>query len=199
MSGTIGPKGRHHLNSIQTLDDLPQNTTKWAGAMMYVRDDGNAVAASKVLTIAAGNAAHNDTVTIGSITYRFRTGDEEADPTEEMLQAYDVLISDVDNDGTVANLVKAINATGTEGVEYFAGTEEHPTVTAGAETGDGTTAITAKVAGLYGNAITISESGANISWAGGATALSGGADSPVIAIGNSDGTGWDLFARTDTV
>lgn len=190
MTGTTGPKGRHHVVSIQALTDLPQNTVKWSGALMVVRDNGAAVAATKVLTIAAGNASVDDTVTIDGVVYRFKS---------TMLAAYDVKISAVDNDATVANLVAAINASGTPGVEYFAGTLIHPTVAAGAETGDGTTAITAKVKGLRGNAIAVSESGANISWAGGATALSAGADDPVLAIGNSDGSGWDLYARTGTV
>ena len=198
MAGLIGPKNRHHLVVIQDAAALPQDSTKWRGAMIYLIDDGTATAASKVLTIAAGNAAHDDTVTIDGTTYRFRTGDDQAEPTEEMLQAYDVLISAVDNDGTVANLVAAINASGTEGVEYFAGTLEHPTVSAGAESGDGTTTITAKVTGSAANAIAVSESGANISWAGGATALSGGLDAPCIAIGNTAGDGWDLFSRTGT-
>lgn len=77
------------------------------------------VAAYNFVTI-IGNASNNDTLTVGSITYRFRS---------TLQNAYDVLIG-ADAAGTTANLIAAINASGTAGVEYFAGTLAHPDVSA---------------------------------------------------------------------
>ena len=76
--------------------------------------------ASGMLTSNGVHIADGATVTIGTIVYRFKTSPS---------QAYDI-----DRDGNAAtaldHLKKAINGTGTAGVEYYAGTLVHPSVTA---------------------------------------------------------------------
>jgi hypothetical protein len=71
--------------------------------------------------------------------------------------AFDIAIG-ADEDATKVNIVAAINASGTEGVEYHAGTTEHPTVVATAFAGDDMV-VTAKVAGAAGDTIVSDETG----------------------------------------
>jgi len=87
-----------------------------------------------------------DTMTIGTTVYRF------ADVPE---QAYDIDMGGSEAN-TKLNLVAAINASGTEGVEYFAGTLIHPTVSAAAFAIDDCV-LTAKSTGTAGNAIATTE------------------------------------------
>jgi hypothetical protein len=132
----------------------------------------DAISASGVLTSDETNPAEDETVTIGSTVYRFR---------DTLAQAYDVKIG-VDADTTLANLVKAINATGTEGVEYFAGTLIHPSVTAGDVTAHATT-VTANTAGTAGNAIAKAETSTHLDWDGAGAFLTGGLAPETVTIG----------------
>ena len=104
-----------------------------------------AVAASDTLTFVA-NAHDDDTFTIGSIAYRVKS---------TMAQAYDVKLG-----GTAAitldNIKAAVNASGTFGTEYYAGTLPHPEVTATTNTST-TQLFVAKNAGAYGNRIVATE------------------------------------------
>jgi len=93
-----------------------------------------------------------DTMTIGTTVYRF------ADAPE---QAYDIDMGGSEAQ-TKLNLVAAINGTGTEGVEYFAGTEEHPTVSAAAFATDDCV-LTAKSTGAAGDAIATTETFTHVS------------------------------------
>lgn len=128
---------------------------------------GAGVAASKVLTSDNTELTDGDTVTVGSIVYRFK---------DTPAQAYDVKRHGTTADTTMGNLIKAINASGVgDGTDYFAGTLIHPTVSAGTLSAHAFTA-TAKSLGFAGNSIAIAENSTHLSWAGGATALSGGID-----------------------
>jgi len=118
--------------------------------------------ATGVLTSNETNPTDGDTVKIGAITYRFKS---------TMAQAYDVKLHASLADTTLANLVKAINGTGTAGTEYFAGTVAHTLVTAGAVTAHATT-ITARTIGYASNSIvTTTPVGTTLSW--GATVMVG--------------------------
>lgn len=120
-----------------------------------------AVAATGTLVTTGTNATDGDTVTIGATVYRLKS---------VMAAAYDVQIG-VDAATTLANLKKAINASGTAGVEYFAGTLIHPSVTAGAITAT-TLLVTANATGTGGNSIATTETAATLSWGSGT--LTGG-------------------------
>lgn len=127
---------------------------------------GAGAAATCALTTDNTELTDGDTVTIGTTVYRFK---------DTMAQAYDVKRDGTTADTTMENLIKAINATGTEGVEYFAGTLIHPTVSAGALAAHAFTA-TAKTIGFAGNAIALDEASTHLSWTGAAVFLSGGID-----------------------
>lgn len=71
--------------------------------------------------------------------------------------AYDIAIG-LDEAATKVNIVAAINASGTPGTEYFAGTLIHPTVGAAAFVGDACV-LTAKSTGAAGDLIDTTETG----------------------------------------
>lgn len=147
---------------------------------------GSAAAAYAVgtLTSTGVNVSDGDTVTIGSTVYRFKN---------TMAQAYDVKIG-ADAATSLANLKKAINATGTAGVEYYTGTLVHPSVNAGTLTST-TLAVAANVKGTAGNSIASTEAAVTLSW--GAATLASGADptatefvDALVTAVNGAGIGW---------
>lgn len=117
-------------------------------------------AATGTLTVGAG-IANAETVTIGGIVYTFQ-------------DTLTTLVGGVKRSGVIATdlatLAKAINGTGVAGVDYTMGTAAHPTVSA--TSGATTLVATARTPGTAGNAITTTETGANMAW--GAATLAGG-------------------------
>lgn len=92
---------------------------------------------------------------------------------------------------TKANIIAAINGSGTPGTEYSAGTSANAKASASAS-GDNV-ALTSLLTGSAGNGITLSES---ISCVSGVTAFSGGgaATNDEVLIGASSQTAWDNMA-----
>lgn len=129
------------------------------------------VAASRVLTSTNVQVTANDTVTLDGKVYTFK-----AVPAAEG----EVDIG-ADADGSLLNLIRAINHTGTPGVDYVCA-DQHPTVVADAAVTAHTITVRARIAGTAGNSIAVSEVAVTLSWAGGN--LTGGTD--------------DLIASTET-
>lgn len=117
--------------------------------------------ASQDLTSDNTNVADGATVTIGSRVYRFKS---------TPAQAYDIQIG-ADADTSLANLIAGINASGTPGTEYFAGTLVNTQVSAGEVAAHAFT-VTALVAGASQNTIATTETSTHLSW--GADTLAGG-------------------------
>jgi len=125
------------------------------------------VAASKAIDV-TGAISLDETITIGSIVYRWRTSGAG------LAAAYDVLIEAAVTD-SLTNLTNAINGGTGSGTKYHAGTVAHTQVTA-VKTDADTVTVTAIIDGTNGNAIVLAETMVNGAWAGGAVALSGGVD-----------------------
>lgn len=118
-----------------------------------------------VLTSTGVQVTANDTVTLDTTVYKF-----VASPTV----AFDVDIGS-NSQGTIDNLIKAINLTGVPGTDYGSATTIHPTVEA--EPGAPQTMIAiAKKAGVGGNSIDSTKSAVTLSW--GTETLTGGAGVP---------------------
>lgn len=117
-------------------------------------------------TVVSNNTevSDGDTVTINGQAYRFK---------DTMAAAYDVKRHGTTADTTLANLIAAINGTGTPGTEYYAGTSAHPTVQADASVTSHTVTLRARTSGTAGNAYTLAKSATNLS-VGGATFSNGG-------------------------
>lgn len=138
---------------------LTSNTTIIAGLT------STAIAASLALTISAITSANTQTVVIGGQTYTLNTALTDT--------ANNVLIG-ADTTAMAANLAAAINAGAGSGTTYGTGTVANASVTATSALGVLT--VTAKTPGTAGNSVAVSETLTNASWAGGATALAGGAN-----------------------
>lgn len=112
----------------------------------------------------AANPADNDTVTVSSVVYRFKT---------TPAQANDIKLGAAVAD-TIASLEKTINGDGEEGIDYFAGTTSPLTVVT-AETDGNNLKLTATEEGLTGDSIALASSDANVT----VTAFSGGTEAVV--------------------
>ncbi len=91
------------------------------------------------------------TVTLDATVYRFKT---------TMAAAYDVQL-EATAAATWANFVKAVNASGTPGTEYYTGTAQHPTISAADDTANGNVYLYARTAGTSGNNVALAESTSN--------------------------------------
>ncbi len=127
-----------------------------AEAIFKTKDAGcayTAIRAYGTITISV-QTSDGDTVTVGGATlgktYRFKN---------TPAQAYDVQIGS-DAEETLTNLFEAINASGTEGVEYYAGTLANPIATATNPTA--TTVVCTAYFGDYGIEDLLAKVGTNI-------------------------------------
>lgn len=135
-------------------------------------------AASTTLTSDATAPADGSTITIGSITYTFKT------TLSSPGVAYEVLINSTAS-AALANLKKAINLTGTAGTDYGAGTVAHPQFIATTKTGT-TLLIVAIQNGTAANSVATTQAGtSHCTWAG-STVNAGtpGTGSPAVALVN---------------
>ena len=139
-----------------------------AGDKINNVDCGTDTAATGVLTSDNSQPTANDTVTIGATVYRFKA-------VADLAQLNDVTISTVDADTTLANLIKAINRTGTEGVHYFAGQLPNASVTAGTTITAHAFTVTAKIKGDIGNSIAKAEASTHLDWDGTGATMGEGA------------------------
>jgi hypothetical protein len=110
--------------------------------------DGVAGVASQGTLTIAEPVTDGDEFTIDTTVYTLKT---------TPAAAYDIAIG-ADEAATKVNIVAAINVSGTAGVEYFAGTLPHPTVSAAAFVGDACV-LTADAIGTAGDAIVTAETG----------------------------------------
>ena len=147
-AGTLAYRGRFH-NGLRIVN-------------------GDAVAASAVLTSDNTNPSEDEEVTIGTganeRVYRLRN---------TLVQAYDVKIGATADD-TMANLAGAINGTATV-AQAYTGTLAHPDVTSGAVAAHAIT-VTAIVKGTAGNAIAKAEDSAHLDWDGAGAVFTTGAE-----------------------
>ena len=142
-TAATGPKG-----SLYIRQDGGTSTT------LYVREAaGAAVKASAILTL-TGNATNNQTVTIGSRVYTFKT---------TLTGAANEVKTGAAATNSIDNLIAAINAAAGAGTTYGTGTVAHELVTAAAGAGD-TMDLTAKAEGPAGNGIVLSETLSAGSW-----------------------------------
>ena len=129
------------------------------------------------------NVSNNDTVTIGTRVYTFKTALTSANG--------DIFIG-ADADTSLGNLVAAINAAAGSGTKYSAATVINADVTAAA-VGSHATVVTSKLNGSAVNVIATLESAAHLSW--GAAVLASGADYKVT-LGYVEGTQAPASATT---
>ncbi len=140
-----------------------------SGVLKFVKNNQAPIKATQTLTITA-QPSNGSTVTIGSFVYTF-----------QLIPAapFDVKIDGTAKETTLINLMRAINASGEDGYEYFSVTTAHTDVVASCPT-DTTLLVTARVGGSAGNSIASTKTGTGISWGG--TTLTGGDVTPTASI-----------------
>jgi hypothetical protein len=144
------------------------------GLKSLAADLVDAAAATATLTVTPDSPpdiGSGDTVTIDGVVYEF-----VAVPTDP----YDVDLG-ADDEGSLVNLARAINGTGTPGTDYAAGTEVHPTVMA-ANTSALVLTATARTPGSAGNDLEASTDITAAAWSNSGD-FTGGTDvGPLLAV-----------------
>jgi len=175
-----------------TLDlgyDAPLQSLLAQGTLTMDVKPSDDIAAVGTLTITVP-VTDLDTITIDSQTYRLM---------DTPAQAYDIEIG-ADEPETKVNLILAINATGTEGVNYFAGTLVHPTVSAATFQTD-TALFTAITPGVVGTTIVFTETfdaGGNVmNGSGTLDATTEGTDADTLTIDGRTYTFEDVLQNID--
>lgn len=157
-------RGSHIDAQNATVYTTVTNETLYAADGAYYAGTlaGIGVSATGTLTSDTVAPANNDTVTIGSTVYTFKTTLTGA--------AYEVLIG-ASAAAALDNLKSAVNATAGAGTTYGTGTVAHTTVAAITNTNT-TQLFVARTGGTSGNAIATTETSAHLSF-GSATLASG--------------------------
>lgn len=192
LSGGVDPQAPYDvligINAEAAIDNLVLAITAGAGEgtnygtgteahpdVTAVKKDADEMT---ITALVAGENGENILVLEVSESMNFG-GKEHLEGGEGEEAPYDVLIDDTP-EHTLENLIAAITAGAGGGTKYGSGTVVHPTVTATKKDASTVTA-TAKIKGVSGNLIEISENATNVAWSGGATKLSGGIDGTVGA------------------
>jgi hypothetical protein len=149
-----------------------------------------AIPAKEILTFSTDAPADGDDFTLGSETYIWRTAITPGTPNEVKIGTGGSAAVRIEE--SIDNAVKAINLTGTDDVEYGAGTRRNLDASA-IKASITTLQAVARLPGTGGNSIAIAETGANTAW-GGAGFLSGGLgmqlDNVTVTAEHKDDAGW---------
>lgn len=145
------------------------------GALWLYSADG---LASGTLT-ASGAIANNDTVTIGSVVYKWTNGSvDTGTPAGTIANPWLVALG-ANNTIALSNLRQAISDTGVDGTTYSTALTAHEDVI-GLSATDTALVVRAVDGGSDGNAIATTETGANIAW--GAATLTGGGSASLTTV-----------------
>ena len=143
------------------------NDSKLEQAVLYAEKGASYTAGTKAsgtLTSTGTAPANNDTVTIGSVTYTFKTTLTSSTAANEVLIGASAAAA-------LDNLKSAINRSAGAGTTYGSLTGAHPTVIATTNT-DTTQVVEAIVSGTGANTVGTTDVGSQLSW--GSTTLTGG-------------------------
>jgi hypothetical protein len=168
--GLIGGDQNSPVRMAATGDfgDQPARLFFADGAGLYVyTEDGYARSTFTATAIADG-----DVVRLDGVYYRFSSGTlDSGTPAGTSGNPWRVLIG-ASILASYTNLYRAVNASGTAGTDYSTALTAHTTVIASSATAQGVI-IRAVVAGIAGNGIVTTETGANTAFSSAATADGG--------------------------
>jgi hypothetical protein len=138
-----------------------------------------------VLT-SSGAIANGNVIRIDSVYYQWTSGSVDAGTPAGTVGSPWLVAIGTGNAEAFTNMYKAINDTGTSGTNYSTSLVVHPTCVSSFAISD-SMGVRAKAAGIAGNAIITTETGANISWNAGTLTLGG---TPVLTqVPTPDGVG----------
>lgn len=121
--------------------------------------------AKGVLTVTTTIVA-TETVTVDTAVYEWTAGDVNAGAPAGTIGDPYLLALGVDTEAALANLIKALNLTGTAGTDYSTATQKNANIE-GFLSDALTATVRARVAGTAGNILVTTETMANASWAAG--------------------------------
>lgn len=159
--------GKTYTIKTNLTEAKATNTITTSGTPASVRATGT-------ITTSGTGAANNDTVTVGSVTYTFKSA---------LTGAANEVLRDGTEDNCLTNLKKAINAESGIGVNYGTGTVVNPDVTCGAVTVHAVTLTAKSFLATVGNALPLSRVGAPQTVSG--ATLTGGTNETVTLDGQA--------------
>lgn len=152
------------------------------GVLWVYTEDGSAIGQ---LT-ASGAIANNDVVEIGGVYYKWtNAGVDAGTPAGTIGNPWLVLLGATAPD-SLNSLYLAINNGGGAGTDYSTALTANASVASNVQSGNDLYVV-ARLSGTAGNAITTTETGANIAW--GAGTLSGGGTDQLRQVGTPDDVG----------
>lgn len=168
--GAIGNNGAVSMAAVGQIGETPDRLFIAEGAVLWVyTKDGEARGQLQ----ASGAIANADTVVIDGIYYRWTNASVDAGAPAGTAGNPWLVALGVGNAAALGALYKAINASGTAGVDYSTVLVQNARVQSYAVAANDLF-VSAREAGIGGNAIAVSETGANIAWTTGATLIDGG-------------------------
>lgn len=154
------------------------------GGTLWVYSDNGV--AQGTLTVSGGNIANNDTITIGTIYYKWTSGSVDTGTPAGTAGNPWLVALGANDTAALSNMLKAINLTGTAGTTYSTATTKHTTVIATSSSST-TLVVRAITAGTGGNSIATTETGVHTAW--GAATLAGGGGSSFTNVPTPDNVG----------
>lgn len=170
--GTISTSGAGDVSmgAVGNIGETPESLFIADGGVLWLYlEDGNALGHLS----AAGAIANGDDVEIDGVYYSWTNGSVDTGTPAGTAGNPWLVDLGASNAEALTALFKAINGTGDPGVDYSTVLVAHATVTGYSVAADDLY-VAAQQAGAAGNAITTTETGANISW--GAATLEDGGD-----------------------
>lgn len=156
------PLGDVSMATVASIGEVPSRLFIADGGILWVySENGNAIASLQ----ASGAITNGDVVVIDGVYYEFDNVDVNAGTPDGSSGAPWLVNFTGDNNTDLGNLYAAINAGGDPGVDYSLDLTEHETVRAASYSAD-ILFVNAKTAGVTGNGIAVSTTGANLSWSG---------------------------------
>lgn len=170
--GEIGsnPLGSVSMAAVGNIGETPERLFIADGGVLWVyTEDAEAMGRLE----ASGAIANNDTVVIDGVYYKWTNASVDAGAPAGTLANPWLVRLGPSNIERLQALYWAINASGTAGTDYSTALVMNARVQAYAYSVN-SLFVSAKEAGILGNAIAVSETGANIAWTTGATLVNGG-------------------------
>lgn len=185
LVGSIGTNilGSISMAAVGNIGETPAHLFFADGGVLWVyTDDGDALGHLQ----ATGAIANNDTVRIDGSYYKWTNASVDAGTPAGTAGNPWLVALGAGNVFALQNLFQAINASGTPGTTYSTALTKHPTVQAYSYAANDLY-VAAITAGISGNSIVTTETGANIAWGSGT--LTGGGDEMLRQVPMPDDVG----------
>lgn len=155
-------------------------------SLQYYDGVSAASATLTVTTVSAPDIVTTDTVSIGPTYYQWTDGDVDAGTPDGTMANPFLVALGTDDNGSLENLRLALNDTGIAGTEYSTIVERNTQVE-GVQAQNLMLDIRARERGVDGNAIALTETGANIAWDN--PTMEGGGEQRLNGVVTPDGVG----------